>query len=144
MFFSKTCEYAIKTMIYLKAEHREGKRLGLKDISSHINSPEPFTAKILQQLVRHDLIDSVRGPHGGFSIKDPNAQLSLLHIVTAIDGDGIIRKCVLGLDECSAEHPCAVHDEFVVVRDHLASILANTSVKTVADGVKNQQKVLTR
>jgi Rrf2 family transcriptional regulator, iron-sulfur cluster assembly transcription factor len=143
MFFSRTCEYAIKIMIYLKAEHKDGKWHGVREIAQAIDSPEPFTSKILQQLVKAGLLNSMRGPSGGFHLNDAESKLNLLDVVKAIDGDGIIKKCVLGFHECSADRPCAVHDELVVVRDHLASILSNTSVKKIADGVKNNRETLT-
>ena len=43
-------------------------RAGLKDIAFATNSPEAFTAKILQTLVRENLLLSIKGPNGGFEI----------------------------------------------------------------------------
>ncbi|MCF8256271.1 MAG: Rrf2 family transcriptional regulator [Flavobacteriales bacterium] len=131
-------------MIHLKVEFQDGQRLGLKGISTETESPEPFTAKILQQLVRHGLVESMRGPNGGFAIRDPKSELNLLQVVRAIDGDGIICKCVLGLEECSNENPCAAHDQFVEVRNHLAHALSSTTVNQVAVGVRNNQRLLKR
>ena len=50
--FSKTCEYAIRATIYIASESSAGKRCGIRDIARKIESPEPFTAKILQRLVK--------------------------------------------------------------------------------------------
>ena len=52
--FSRACEYAIKIMIYIAANEQEGQRTGLKEVTEAIGSPEAFTAKILQQLVKND------------------------------------------------------------------------------------------
>lgn len=132
--FSKTCEYALKLMIHLAAVQQEGNRAGLKDISSAIDSPEAFTAKILQQLVKAGLLQSVRGPHGGFVIRSGDPVL-LSEIVTAIDGSGIMKDCVLGLQSCSSAHPCPVHDKFKAVRDHLAGVLITTTVDDIKTGL---------
>ena len=67
--FSKACEYGIKATIFIAIKSCEDKRVNTKEISQEINSPAAFTAKILQALVRHKVIDSVKGPHGGFQIK---------------------------------------------------------------------------
>ncbi len=144
MFFSRTCEYAIKIMIHLKAEHADGQWLGVKEVSKAIDSPEAFTAKILQQLVRAGLLDSMRGPNGGFSVNDPDGRMTLLQVVRAIDGDGVIRECVLGLSQCSSENPCAAHHQFVEVRDQLHSVLASNTLTDVAKSMKLQHLLLRR
>lgn len=131
--FSKACEYALKIMIYLRSVQEENKLAGLKDIASAIDSPEAFTAKILQQLVRAGLLQSLRGPSGGFKIMD--RPINLLEVVTAIDGDGIVKSCVLGLEECSSKHPCPAHDKFLAIRDHLKGVLSTTNLSELKGGV---------
>jgi Rrf2 family protein len=139
VFFSKACEYAIKTMIYIRANQESGKRVGLREISSQIKSPEAFTAKILQQLVKGGLLVSLRGPQGGFEISQSNAEISLMDVVRIFDGDGMIRNCVLGLESCSSEHPCAVHGHFVALRDRYSNVLINTSLDDVAEDYRNHR-----
>lgn len=132
--FSKACEYALKMMIYLASVEEEGKRAGLKEIAKAIDSPEAFTAKILQQLVRAQLLESLRGPTGGFQLRR-GKEIRLIEVVTSIDGDGIVKDCVLGLEKCSEEHPCPAHDEFIDVRDHLAKVLSSTSLADIKGGI---------
>ena len=127
--FSKTCEYAIKIMIHLATRSGKG-RAGLAEIAKAIDSPRAFTAKILQLLARAGLLDSVRGPGGGFSIAG-NRDISLYQIVSAIDGDSLMSGCVLGFGECSEERPCPVHHRFSPVRDYLAGTLSTTSLSEI-------------
>lgn len=131
--FSKACEYALKIMIYLSSVQSEGRLAGLKEVASSIDSPEAFTAKILQQLVRASLLQSLRGPNGGFRVVD--RPITMLEVVNAIDGDRIIKGCVLGLDECSSVHPCPAHNNFVVIREQLKGVLDNTQLSELKDGV---------
>lgn len=139
--FSKACEYGLKIMIYLASVEEAGKRAGLKDITGALNSPEAFTAKILQQLVKHQLLKSLRGPSGGFQLRKTRP-IMLIDIVAAIDGEGIIKNCVLGLDICSDTHPCPAHDKFVAVKDHLSGILAFTSLSDIKNGIKQGNRFL--
>lgn len=132
--FSKACEYALKTMIHLAAVQGEEKRAGLKEISRAIDSPEAFTAKILQQLVRNGLLQSLRGPNGGFQLRSEEP-IMLAEIVAAIDGEGIMKNCVLGLHECSSVHPCPAHDKFMAVRNHLTGVLMSTSLGDMKGGL---------
>lgn len=130
--FSKTCEYAIKIMVFIKTLESKGEHIGLKLIAQEIDSPQAFTAKILQRLVRARLLRSVRGPHGGFKINQKHGPIYLRDIVVAIDGDGVFTKCVLGFETCSAEEPCAVHHKFTYIRDDLQSTLSDTALDEIA------------
>ncbi|MBS1635878.1 MAG: Rrf2 family transcriptional regulator [Bacteroidetes bacterium] len=136
--FSKSCEYAIKATIYIAVQSNQGNRVGLKDIAREIASPEAFTAKILQQLSRNHIIDSVKGPNGGFQIdKKEMTRIKLSQIVSAIDGDAIFKGCGLGFKECSEKKPCPVHDKFKVIRNELKTMLENTSVQELSLGLAN-------
>ncbi|MEP5610793.1 MAG: Rrf2 family transcriptional regulator [Cyclobacteriaceae bacterium] len=129
--FSRACEYAIKIMIYIAANESEGKRTSLKEVTQAIGSPEAFTAKILQQLVRGKLLNSFRGPTGGF-VLNGEKEIRLHDVVTTIDGDHLMEDCVLGLNECSSSNPCPVHDKFLKVKETLAETLLSTMVSDQA------------
>jgi Rrf2 family iron-sulfur cluster assembly transcriptional regulator len=140
--FSKACEYAIKAMIYLAVCQHENRRAGIREIAESIASPEAFTAKILQQLVRSRLLSSVKGPHGGFELAKPADQTMMIQVVEAIDGDGMFVNCVLGLDECSGSNPCPVHHKMLAIRDHLTGMLSVTSVGEIELGMLKNGSVL--
>ncbi|MCB0437029.1 MAG: Rrf2 family transcriptional regulator, partial [Mangrovimonas sp.] len=92
--FSKACEYGIKASIFVALNSYKGKRVSPKEISEEIDSPKAFTAKILQDLVRHNIINSIQGAYGGFEIeKSKIPSIKLAQIVNAIDGDKIYKGC---------------------------------------------------
>ena len=131
--FSKACEYGIKAAIFIATNSYEGKRVTPKDIAKEINSPQAFTAKILQDLVRHNVINSVKGAYGGFEVNKNNLKhIKLSQIVKAIDGDNIYNGCGLGLERCDENHPCPVHDKFKAIRNELKFMLENTSLEELA------------
>ena len=135
--FSKACEYGIKASIYIAMQSLQGRRVSLKEIAEKVDSPTAFTAKILHQLAKNNLLDSTKGPAGGFQIeKERIDDIKLADIVFAIDGDSIYEGCGLGLDKCNANKPCPVHDKFVVIRDELKQMLRNTSLFELATGLE--------
>jgi Rrf2 family protein len=135
--FSKACEYAIRATIYVALQSLDGKRANMKAIAEDIESPLAFTAKIMQQLVRSNIMYSVMGPTGGFQIeKNRIDDIMLSQIVRAIDGDAIFTGCALGLKECNATRPCPVHDKFTKIRDELQEMLENTSVYELATSLE--------
>lgn len=143
--FSKACEYGIKATLFIARESQMGTRVSLKDISKAIDSPEAFTAKVLQNLARRGIIDSVRGPMGGFEIEvNRMVEIKLSEIVSAIDGDQIYKDCGLGLNQCNASKPCPVHDKFVTIRNELRSMLETTSVLELTEGLETGLTFLKR
>ena len=143
--FSKACEYGIRAAIYIAGQSVNDNRVSLKDIANEIDSPVAFTAKILQQLVRSNILHSVKGPSGGFEIgKNELSKINLSQIVSAIDGDDIFNGCGLGMNVCSEVHPCPVHDKFKEIRDTLKNMLENTSIYELSVGIKNGSTYLKR
>lgn len=127
--FSKACEYGIRAVIYIAGQSVNGHRASLKGIAAEIDSPEAFTAKILQQLVRHNILTSVKGPGGGFEMDPARMEkIKLSEVVLALDGDGIFNTCGLGLKVCSEKQPCPVHHQFKHIRDGLKNMVENTSM----------------
>jgi Rrf2 family iron-sulfur cluster assembly transcriptional regulator len=138
IMFSKACEYGIRASIYVAGQSHNQNRVSLKDIAKEIGSPEAFTAKILQQLSRNSIVDSVKGPNGGFQIEQKRIhKIKLSHIVLAIDGDSIYKGCGLGLKECSEKVPCPVHNQFKVIRNNIIAMLENTSLLDLTLGIKD-------
>jgi len=136
--FSKTCEYGIRAAIIIASESYQDNRIGLKEIAKKIDSPEAFTAKILQILSKNNIIKSIKGVGGGFNIpKETMSQIKLIQIVSAIDGDRVFTGCGLGLSQCSEIHPCPVHDRFKEIRTELADMLESTNLEELALGIKS-------
>lgn len=143
--FSKTCEYGIKATLYIAHQSQLNIRTSLKDISQAIDSPEAFTAKILQVLSRNGILKSTKGPSGGFEIeKEKRETIKLSHIVFAIDGNGLYQGCGLGLKECNSLKPCPLHDKFMSIRDDLKQMLETTTVEELANGLNNGLSFLKR
>ena len=135
--FSKACEYGIKACIFIALNSFEDKRVTPKEIAQESNSPQAFTAKILQKLVKAKVVRSTKGAYGGFDIeKEKISKIKLSEIVNAIDGDAIYSRCGLGLETCDENHPCPVHDKFKAVRSGLKTMLENTTLEELAKNIK--------
>lgn len=140
--FSTTCEYAIRAVIFIAGNSGGGKKLGIKEIADAIGSPMHFTAKILQNLVKKDVISSVKGPNGGFYLENPQKPLPVINIIYAIEGDDFYNKCGLGLKQCSDKHPCPLHFDMKASRDGLKEILKEKTVQQLAaDTIKNNLRL---
>lgn len=141
---SKTCEYALRALIYIAQQSKDGTVVNIREISENINSPELFAAKILQDLSRRGFIQSNKGRYGGFYLSDEDATRSLADIVQAIDGDKIFAGCGLGLEYCSETNPCPIHEEYKVARETLYNIFQNTTLSQFRSGEYDEKLWLRR
>jgi len=133
--FSKACEYGIRALTVIAEAGKENRKIGIKELCKKANTPESFTAKILQNLVKRDIISSQKGPSGGFYISKDLDKITLYDIVEAIDGKGIFNKCGLGLTACNAKKPCPLHSKFEVVRNELNIMCNNNTLDDLVKGL---------
>ncbi|MFA6945976.1 MAG: Rrf2 family transcriptional regulator [Pedobacter sp.] len=129
---SKACKYGIRAAIFVASRQGGGLKLNIKQIAREVDAPEAFTAKILQILNKHRIITSLKGPYGGFFIEDYQLEQPVINIVNAIDGMSVFRECGLGLKQCSASHPCPMHDQYKIARDALQSAFQETTISQLA------------
>ena len=132
--FSKACEYGIRALTVIAEAGKENRKIGIKEVCKLAQTPESFTAKILQNLVKRGVINSQKGPTGGFYISQNLADITLYDIVEAIDGKSIFSKCGLGLSACNAKKPCPMHYQFEVVRNELNAMCNNNTLQDLVAG----------
>lgn len=132
-----TCKTAIKAVIYLSSKSSTGEKAGIKEIAGHINASEHTVGKILQTLARQGLINSLKGPTGGFYISPAQEEQPISSIVETIEGKEVFRECGLGLTECTANHPCPIHNDYKLARDLLEKLFREKRIKDLRDPVTN-------
>ncbi len=142
--FSKTCEYAIRAMIFIAQKTKDGSKISIKEIAKGIDSPEHFIAKILQELSRKRLVQSLKGPNGGFYLDKESLNCSLADIVKVVDGDQLFLGCGLGLNQCSESHPCPIHHEFKKVRREMQLLLENARLGAFTEALEQSLTFLKR
>ena len=133
--FSKSTEYAIRAVVFLAKNSSEEKRFGIKTIAKDLGFPEPYLAKVLQHLVRRNIIQSAKGPNGGFYATSQTLDITLLNIVDANDGLEFFKKCGLGLVECNDEKPCPIHKDYQIFRGDFYKILSEKTIKNMKEDI---------
>lgn len=141
MLYSSSCEYAIRAMTYL-AGKPPGRRVPLAEIAEAQELPRPFLGKLLQDLVRAGLLSSARGPTGGYSLAYPPQRISLLEVKDAIEGTEDLERCAVGLDPCSDDTPCPLHDTFKPLRRAIRAYLEETTLEDLARGLARKRALL--
>ena len=85
MKISRSIGYALLAVGYIAQHQKEGIILS-QSIAKEYKIPLEYLLKILQQLVRANVLRSKRGPRGGFSLAKPTRRITMLQIIEAVDG----------------------------------------------------------
>jgi Rrf2 family protein len=85
MRVSRSTGYALLAVGYIAKNQGDGVVLS-QSISRQYDIPLEYLLKILQQLVRANVLRSKRGPRGGFSLAKPPNKITMLEVIEAVDG----------------------------------------------------------
>lgn len=139
---SNSCKYAIRSVIYLALNSNVCKKIGSKEVALKLNMPQPFLAKILQELTRKHLVSSTKGPNGGFYLTDENLNNKVIDIVSCIDGLDALNTCFLGLDTCSTDKPCSMHHTIEPYKNEIILQLSDNTIAQFADEIRKGNSFL--
>ena len=138
MIFSNPTEYAIRGLSEL-AIRGEDKPVMLDELVTGTDLPRDFLAKVFQKLVRGGVLKSAKGRGGGFRLARPAHEITLIHIVEAIDGPQTLDQCAVGLERCNDQMPCPQHDLYKPIRQRLKDYLTTTTLADLAASLKAKQ-----
>jgi Rrf2 family protein len=103
---SRKIDYGLRAMIYL-ASIAPGAVVPFREIARRMAVPEDFLAKILKQLVDQGLVQSTRGPHGGYALARPADDISFLQVIEAVEGPVALNVC-LDDEGCGRSASCTM------------------------------------
>ncbi len=127
MIFSATTRYALQALAALPDD---GSFRLAKTLSAELRLPGPFLAKILQNLVQGGLLESVRGPRGGFRLARPARFITVGEVLEVLEGPDSLDGCLMGFPTCGPENPCPLH---VVWSEVKAQIDVSLTQATIQD-----------
>ena len=131
MILSQTAVYALKAALYL-AENGTREPLRVDDIARGLDVPRNYLSKILHLQAKPGLLESTRGPRGGFRLSRDPAHLSLAEVIAPFDDIASSSGCLLGRERCSDDTPCAAHARWRDVSAAVRAFLSETTVEDLA------------
>ena len=102
------------------------------DLAEVLDASAGFLSQALTPLVDRGWVRSDPGPRGGYLAVVDLADVSVLDIVEAVEGETEVTQCVLEDRACRGGGPCALHEAWAHARGQLLADLASTSLATVA------------
>ena len=129
MILTKTTEYAVRVLTFMASQKQE--LFSAKSLHEQLNIPYKYLTRLMTDLAKQELLISIRGRDGGFSITKELKEISLAKIIEAVEGMDSFNACILGFHECSSENPCAMHYVWEKNKIEFIKTLENTSLHDI-------------
>ncbi|HLO67441.1 MAG TPA: Rrf2 family transcriptional regulator [Holophaga sp.] len=104
---SRQTDYAVRVVLHL-ACLEEGAQVSIAEISQARDLPMPFVRRLIRPLVAKGILASARGSAGGLRLARKAAEISLLEVVRAMEGEVALNHCVDGHKGCPLSTACPV------------------------------------
>ncbi|MCF8259359.1 MAG: Rrf2 family transcriptional regulator [Melioribacteraceae bacterium] len=130
---AKSFEYAVLALKYIE-ENSQKDCINTKEISENAKIPYDLLAKILQKLVRKNLVYSIQGNRGGYKLNRESGNILLSEIVDAVDQKIQMTDCMLEnptVQDCSRVGDCCIRSPLSRIHDKVYNIFYSTTLKEI-------------
>lgn len=128
MMFSKTFGYALRGVLYVAMQSDEKKRIQLDEIAEKLSVSRHFLGNVMKKLVKAGVLNSMKGPYGGFCVNDKTKKLTLFRLKEITGEVEDVDVCVLRLRKCNSANPCPMHNQVESLREKWQQLLASTTI----------------
>ncbi len=127
MKLSTRTRYGVRLMVVLAQNYGKGP-VFLKDIAKGENISEKYLSLIIIPLRGVNLVNSVRGAHGGYKLSKEPSQITLKEIVDVLEGDCSLVECVKNPSTCERSPICATHDVWAMIGEKISETLRSVTL----------------
>ncbi len=126
MKLSKTSEYALRILIFMAKNPEE--LYTAKYLIEKLNVSDKYLRRLMTDLSKSGFIRSTQGRDGGYTFAKDIHDIFLYDIIDSVEGMEQLNDCVLGFNECSCTNPCAMHDDWIIIREKLNKVFRKTKL----------------
>ena len=131
---SQTAEYALRAVLYIAAQPPD-RYVRVPELAARTAVPRNYLSKTLYQLTRAGVLESARGPTGGFRLAGAAAALTLAQVVAPFTGPDT-RRCLLHDRPCGSTTACAAHVRWTPVAREMHAFFGTTTVADLTEGAE--------
>jgi len=142
MLISRTGQYAIQALVYMGLPGA-GSSVNVQDLAKNLDVPAAYLAKVMQVLGHHGLVSSTRGRTGGFRLGMAAENISLMQVLSLVEGEKFHHECLLGLKQCGDETACPMHTKWKPIKTELLEVLESQNIAVLAQAVSEGKYRLT-
>ena len=127
MQIPRRVDYGLRAVIYLSGQDPT-KCCSIPEIAKHQGVPKKFLEKIIQDLTRSGLIQSKRGPCGGYSLARSPAEISFYEVIEAIEGPIAVNACMDQHVGCEQLPRCSMVSVWSEIQQKVTEVLTTTTI----------------
>ena len=131
MQLSNTSQYAIRILAYI-TDKKDFQLVNATELAKELDLPYKFLTKIMAQLVKADLVESIRGRDGGYKLKKSASEIIVDDVLNLFHDSIKDEQCVLGIGFCNGMCKCALHDQWMEPKLLLQKMFRQSSLKDIA------------
>lgn len=133
----RNTDYALRMMVNL-ASHFNGEFISARRLASEGNFSYQLGGKILQKLRKAKLVRSGMGPKGGFALSREPSKITLMEIITVLQGGIRLNRCLLGGKGCEFEHECEINTKLTCLQLYIDGYLGGITLEEI---LQSQSKI---
>ncbi|WP_292895364.1 MULTISPECIES: iron-responsive transcriptional regulator RirA [unclassified Nitratireductor] len=131
MRLTRQTNYAIRILMYCAAN--EGRLSRISDIAEAYSLSDLFLFKILQPLVEHGFVETVRGRHGGVRLAKPAEEITLFDVVRVTEDNFAMAECFENDDaDCPLVESCGLNEALRKALNAFFEVLAGYTISDLA------------
>lgn len=124
--------FAVTAMLDLALRHQHGP-VTLAGIGARQSISLSYLEQLFGKLRRHALVESVRGPGGGYCLARPAEKIAVAEIILAVDEPLDATQCG-GMENCRDDKRCITHDLWATLNEKLCDYLHSVSLQDLVNG----------
>ncbi len=129
MFFSKSFGYALRGVLYVSAMDADRKKVvSIDEIAETLKVPKYFLGKIMNKVVKAQVLDSSKGHRGGFFTNQATLSTPLLRLLEITEPENLFLTCVLKVKVCDATNPCPLHSRIEEIKNNFYKVFSTNTV----------------
>lgn len=128
MVLSKSFGYALRGILYVALGCPPRQRIQVDEIARELSVPKHFLGKVMKKIVKHGILNSTKGPHGGFSLGENTLSTTLFDLIQITDTDTPFDDCVLRFRKCNSGNPCPLHHKIEAYKKDFYQIFGKTTI----------------
>lgn len=131
MQLSNTSRYAIRILAYI-ANKKDLELINATEVAKTLNISYKFLTKIMTELTKAELVESIKGRNGGYKLKKSSSEIMVNDILNLFHDSIKEEQCILGIGFCNGMNKCALHDQWSEPKYLMQKMFKESSLKDIA------------
>ena len=132
---SKTAKYALRAVVYMASRGGGPEdRIPIREMAEALDVSQAYLSKVMHRLGRAGVVDSVRGPGGGFWLAVRADRLVLSRVTAPFAETGGPLPCLLADGPCDPDQPCVAHPQWKAIAGAMLGFFQSTTVAELLEG----------